>query len=248
MYTVSPERLFAMDFARRDGRYLILFSKSANVDFLLPLEHRGHTIMLWTLTTRSVSRDIEPRTATMEERLEAARRCQEAGYTVRFKFKPIVPLKGWREETTEMLEALFATVQPDNLSMEVVFFGSVAEMDANLGLDNLDPRFVDAAQAAERDADPWDQAAHGPRPFTFEVKREIYEHFLTESHRRSPSTPITLCAETQRMWDALGATIGQQPRHYVCNCGPHCTPGLRKLTAVDGPDEERVIRRQAGAL
>jgi spore photoproduct lyase len=229
---IEPEygacRLLVEDFARREGRYLILFSKSANVDFLLPLEHRGHTIMLWTLTTRSVSRRIEPRTATMEERLEAARRCQEAGYTVRFKFKPIVPLREWREETTEMLERLFEAVQPDNLSMEVVFFDSVAEMDANIGLDNLDPRFVDAAREAERTEGPWDQARNGPRPFTSEVKQEIYEHFLAESRRLSPSTPITLCAETQRMWNALGDTIA------------HCTPGLRELTAVDGPDEERV--------
>ena len=241
---IEPEygacELLVEDFARRDDRYLILFSKSANVDFVLPLDHRGHTIMLWTLTTRSVSRRIEPRTATMEQRLEAARRCQEAGYTVRFKFKPIVPLKDWREETTEMLGALFQAVRPDNLSMEVVFFDSVAEMDSTVGLDNLDPQFVDAAWAAERAEGPWDQAAHGPRPFTFEVKREIYEHFLAETRRLSPATPLTLCAETQRMWDALAEQLPGRPHNYVCNCGPHCTPGLRELREVDGPDADRV--------
>jgi len=42
------------------------------------------------------------------------------------------------------------------------------------------------------------------------------------------------------MWRALGDTLRHQPWSYVCNCGPHCTPALRRLTEVDGPDEERV--------
>jgi DNA repair photolyase len=246
---IEPEygacELLVDDFARREDRYLILFSKSANVDFLLPLEHRGHTTMLWTLTTHSVSRRLEPCTATMEERLEAARKCQEAGYTVRFKFKPLIPIRGWREETTDMLEQLFRQVQPDNLSFEMVFFDTVEEMDAAFGLENLDSEFVEAAWAAQRGPEPWDTSLHGQRPFPFEAKEALYRHFLTEAKRLSPSTPVTLCAETPRMWSALGDLIGQDPWNYVCNCGPHCSPGLRSLETVQGPDAERVAQARA---
>ncbi|NUQ01196.1 MAG: hypothetical protein HUU35_15215, partial [Armatimonadetes bacterium] len=172
---IEPEygacELLVNQFARYDDRYLMLFTKSANVGHLLRLEHRGHTIMLWTLTPRSVSRRYEARTGSMDERLAAARRCQEAGYPIRFKCKPIIPTRGWRAEMTEMLEAMYAQVQPENLSAEVVFFDSVAEMDATLGLDQLDPEFVEAARVAE--AAPWSNDLHGPRPFPFEVKRVI---------------------------------------------------------------------------
>ncbi len=246
---IEPEygatALLVNDFARREDRYLILFSKSANIDFLLPLEHRGHTIMLWTLTTDSVSRRFEERTGAMAERIEAARRCQEAGYTVRFKFKPLIPLKGWREETTAMLEQLFRQVRPDNLSIETVFFDSVEEMAATLGLENLDAEFVEAAWAAQRQEGAWDKAANGERPFPFAVKETMYRHFLSEVRRLSPNTPVTLCAESARMWEVLGGEIGQTPWNYVCNCGPQCTPGLRRLDTVAGPDAERV--RQAVA-
>ncbi len=251
---IEPEygacELLVNEFARRDDRYLLLFSKSANVDHLLDLDHRGHTMMLFTLTTHTVSRRYEARTGTMEERLEAARKCQAAGYPVRFKFKPIVPIRNWREETTNMLEQLYAAVRPDNLSMEMVFFDTVAEMDATLGLDNLDPEFVAAAKAAEAEhGKAWSREEHGEKPFPFAVKEAVYRHYLAESRRLSPETPVTLCAETQRMWQALDGLLDGQPWNYVCNCGPHCVPGARSIDGVTGPDAERVLRSvAAGAI
>ena len=56
--------------------------------------------------------------------------------------------------------------------MEMVFFDSVAEMDATLGLENLDPEFVEAARGAEaRYGDQWRHDLEEPRPFTFELKK-----------------------------------------------------------------------------
>jgi len=251
VFALEPEyeacELLVRDFARRDDQYLILFTKSANTDFLLPLPHNGHTIMLWTLSTHTSSRLYEAGTGTMEERIEAARRCQEAGYTVRFKLKPIIPHHGWREETTQMLEYLYDLVQPDNLSMELVFVDSMAELDETMGKDTLDPDFVAAAAQAEAQrGDCWRHDLDGPKPFTFEVKQEVYRHVITESRRLSPQTPVTLCAETQRMWAALGDLLDGDPWNYPCNCGPHCTPHLQRITNVEGPDAQRIAEAVQG--
>lgn len=250
---IEPEygacELLVNHFARKDDRYLILFSKSANVDHLLSLDHRGKTIMLWTLCTRTVSRRYEAKTGSMEQRIEAAVECREAGYPVRFKCKPVIPIRGWREETTEMLEMLYSRVQPENLSIEMVFFDSVAEMDATLGLKNLDPEFVEAAREAEaRYAGAWRTDLEGQKPFPFEVKEAVYRHLIGESRRLSPETPVTLCAETQRMWDTLSDLVGYQAHNYVCNCGPLCTPGLKRIENVQGPDAVRIAERAAACV
>ena len=145
-----------------------------------------------------------------------------------------------------MLEHLYARVQPDNISIETVFFDSVAEMDDILGLENLDPAFVAAAKETEAKAGPkWPTGVHGQRPFPFEVKEQIYRHLISESRRISPTTPVTLCAETQRMWNALSDLLEWKPWDYICNCGPHCTPHLRRLAAVEGPDAVRVEKARA---
>lgn len=237
-------------FARRDDQYLILFTKSANTDSLLPLPHNGHTMVLWTLSTHTASRRYEALTGTMEERIEAARRCQQAGYTVRFKLKPIIPHLNWRAETTEMLELLYSRVKPDNLSMEVVFVDSVAELDDTMGKANLDPAFVAAAEQAEAQrGDCWQRELDGEKPFPFEMKAELYRYVISEARRLSPDTPITLCAETQRMWEALADLLDGEPWDYPCNCGPHCTPGRMRITGVEGPDAERINRAAAcGAI
>lgn len=247
VFALEPEyeacELLVRDFARRDDQYLILFTKSANTDFLLPLPHNGHTMMLWTLSTHTSSRRYEAGTGTMEERIEAARRCQEAGYTVRFKLKPIIPHRGWREETTQMLEYLYSRVEPDNLSMEMVFVDSMAELDETMGKDSLDPDLVAAAAQAEAErGDCWCHDLDGPKPFTFEVKHEVYRHVITESRRLSPETPVTLCAETQRMWTALADLLDGDPWNYPCNCGPHCIPHLQRITDVPGPDADRIAQ------
>lgn len=147
-----------------------------------------------------------------------------------------------------MLELLYSRVKPENISMEMVFFDSVAEMDATLGLENLDPEFVEAAREAEaRYGDQWRNDLEGPRPFTFAVKEKVYRYLISELQRLSPETPVTLCAETQRMWDALAPLIGYREHDYVCNCGPLCTPGLRRIERVSGPDAPRIAERAAAA-
>ena len=80
-------------FGTLQDRYLVIHTKSWNVEWMLPLKHQGNTIVVWSLTGPKQSEVLEPKTGTTEERIEAARKCQEAGYTVRYKFKPIIPVR-----------------------------------------------------------------------------------------------------------------------------------------------------------
>jgi spore photoproduct lyase len=210
-------------YAALPDKYIILFSKSDNVDFLLDLEHRGHTIMLWTMSTPTVSRVIEVDTATTEERIEAARRCQEAGYTVRFKFKPIVPIAAWRAEATDTLEKLFAAVQPDNLSMEMLFFDTMEEFRSIFPVGLFDPALIARMEEIEATTGFTDHS----HPFPDDVRAEIYEHYVREIQRLSPETRVSLCAETQPMWERLGGLLGCHAGAFACNCGPVALPGIR---------------------
>jgi len=229
-------RALVEHYAGIDDRYVILFSKSDNVDFLLDLEHRGHTIMLWTLSTPTVSRRIEIDTATTEERIEAARKCQAAGYPVRFKMKPIIPVRDWRGEATEMLEKMFAAVEPDNLSMEMLFFSSVAELEELFDMALFDPAFIDMMRAHEASGAMTDLS----HPMPDDFREQVYRHYITQIRRLSPHTPVSLCAETQEMWRRLGPLLECDETSFVCNCGPIAIPGLRAgqvRTLEDGKAE-----------
>ena len=219
-------------FARKDDRYIILFSKSDNVDFLLDLDHRGHTIMLWTLSTDTVSRLVEVDTATTGERIEAARKCQAAGYPVRFKFKPIISIRGWREEATATLEMLFDNVVPDNLSMEMLFFRSVDELRSMIDPSLFEPEFIRMMEEHEAAGGMQDEYKVIPPDF----RVEVYTHYASEVRRLSPDTPLSLCAESHAIWRRMTPLLGQNRDNFVCNCGPACTPGLRRSALAYGDD------------
>ena len=215
-------------FARTDDKFLMLYTKSDNVDFLLDLDHRGRTIVCWTLNAHTQSRLIERRSATCEARIEAARKCGQAGYTVRFRFSGVCPVRNWRAENREMIERLFAACRPDVISLQTLsrmpepgMFDRV--MDASI----MEPRFVKAVRDAEQEmkGNIW-----GPLPD--DEREEIYRCLIDQIDRVSPHTPVSLCLESPAMWARLADALKVAPPEYPCCCGMRCVPGHPIMSTV----------------
>jgi len=218
-------KTFVEHFAGMEDRYLLFHTKSANTDFMCDFDHGGHTIALWSLTSDTVSRDIEMRTGTTAERIEAARKCEEAGYQVRFKFKPIIPVRNWREEAREMIRHMFEATTPDVISMCTLMWMTIDELEAAIDPDLLDPDFV---HAAREQADDMAQTKAGP--FPHHVRAEIYGFYFDEICKHDKDVPVSLSTERMEMWREFEGRLGFGPGNYVCACGPQCTPGLKVLT------------------
>jgi len=221
-------RLMVEFFARQKKDYLLLYTgKSDNVDFMLGYPHNGQTIIQWSVSARTQSTLIEPETAPWDRRIEAAAKCQEAGYHVRFRFSPIIPVKGWREENRELIELMFRRTRPDVISL-CMFGWMDAETAAQcLDFGLLDEKYVPAIAGA---APFLKGKRYGPLPH--EARAEIHSFLIEELRRRSPDTPIALCLETPAMWAELRDAIRQDPDNYVCVCGPMCAPGHPRLAAT----------------
>lgn len=212
-------------FGTKKDRFLITHTKSANVDFLESLPHNGKTIMCYSLSGKTQSTVLEKVAGTTDERIEAARKCQEWGMPIRFKFKPIIPVQNWRDEAREMIQTLFNKTQPDNLSMTVMMWMTFEDMASCIDLDLLDQEFVEAARKA---ADTEWEHDH-VRPFPHEVRREIYEFYYREIRAIDKNVPLTMSTESIPMWRDLGKTLGVKPETYTCGCGPCAVPGLKTL-------------------
>lgn len=211
-------------------QWQLIHTKSANVDFLTEY-HLFRTICLWSMTSATVSREIEPGSATTEERIEAARECREAGYPVRVKFKPIVPVRGWEDEGREMIRRVVNEVQPESIGMCFVAWMSAEEMERTIDPDMLEPRFVDGMRAAADDL-----RGFLPGPFPHELRAEVYDFYLTEIRDHDADVPVFLCTESRRMWEEFAPKLGFGPRDYPCGCGPQCPPGTRRVETPIVPD------------
>ncbi|MBN1946250.1 MAG: hypothetical protein JW797_11280 [Bradymonadales bacterium] len=97
-------------FARTSNGLLELKTKSHRVEPLLDLDHRGRTVVSWSMNTPEMIAAEEHRCASLEERLEAARRVVEAGYLVAFHFDPMIVHDSWQEGYPAVARRIFETV------------------------------------------------------------------------------------------------------------------------------------------
>lgn len=207
-------------FAHEAERYLMLFTKSDNVDFLGDLDHRGHTIISWSLTCETTSRLVDRGTPSLEQRLEAMARAQAAGYLVRARLSPIVPVRNWREEYADLFERLFGQVSPDVVTLELLGWMTLDDLAAILDLDLLDADMVEQARSG---AESLSQVQWGP--FSQATHDEVYGFCIETARQISPTTPVSVCHGTPTTWEALGRRMEMTPTAYLCNCGPASAPG-----------------------
>ncbi len=236
--TFEPEygasRLMVGYFAGREREYLMLYTKSDNVDHLLDLDHRGHTIISWTISCETVAREIEKNTPTTSARIEAARKCQQAGYHVRVRFSPIVPIKAWREENAAMIEQLLPQVKPDVITMDTLGLLGYDRLVECFDLSLLDEGYVEMARELYSGPPPgkpfWPA---GKQMFPHEARADIYRFVIERIRERDAQVPISFCDETPEMWEEFGDQLRSgTPAEYVCTCGPTSVPGNPLLRTV----------------
>lgn len=227
-------------FGKQENRYLVIHTKTWNTEWMRDLNHNGHTILVWSLSGSTQSRLIEPVTGTTEQRIEAARVAQDAGYQIRYKFKPIIPVRGWREDAAHAAKLLFERTDPDVISLCCFMWMDVDEMKRRLPSDLLDPDFLKAAEEDREEVN--DTIA---KPFPHRVRAEIYDHHLREIRKWNSEIPVSLSTENFRMWSEFKVRLGMTATNYPCGCGPQTVPGAPLLT--DHPFKA-AVRNDGGAV
>jgi DNA repair photolyase len=221
---INNVRRFLDYFKTRKRRYFVVHTKSANVDHLLGHEHDRRAILLWTVAGPTASRLFEPGAPTCEERLEAARKCTKAGYPVRLKFKPIIPVRNWREDATTMARLALDGMRPEVINLFTLAWMSADEVKRAFDVNEFDPELVRLMEEGRAEVE-------GLRtgPFPHRARAMIYDHFITEIRKVDPDVPITFSTETLDMWKEFGPRLGYKPTDYICGCGAQAEPGVTRL-------------------
>lgn len=86
-------------------------TKSTNVENLISIKNPPENIIpSWTFSPQLIAETIEHKTPSFNERLGAAKKCQEAGYTVGVRLDPIIRIPGWENQYRRMVEELLTTL------------------------------------------------------------------------------------------------------------------------------------------
>ena len=213
-------------FADWPGRYLLLYTKSDNVEHLLNLEHKGHTLISWTVSCDTVASRLEKFTPSLEARIRAIELCQDAGYPVRVRFSPICPARDWRADTRDMVRRLLERATPDLFSIDVLGWMDISQIRGAIDLSLFDPDYVAELDRLDAEGFVRNNRKH---VWPHAMRAEILRFTIEEIKRTRPEQPVSICMETTEMWDELGPLMAMEPGNYACCCGPTSVPGHELL-------------------
>jgi len=103
-------------FADLPNVLLELKTKSNRVENLLDLDHKGHTVISWSVNPQVIIDAEEHKAASLPERLEAMKQVQDAGYKIGFHFDPLLHHEGWEKNYPDLIRQLFEVVDPENVA------------------------------------------------------------------------------------------------------------------------------------
>ncbi len=198
-------RIMIPFFARQRNARLTLLTKSANIENLLDLEHRGNTILSWSLNPPEISNAFESNIPSPEERIAAMQKCADAGYPLRAVIMPIIPIEGWQKIYASFLENLLGSVPLDRITLGQIcsYSGALQLTERKLGKNNPISRMLNKTKSKD-----------GRIRFPLKLRIEVYRYLIEKIKQFRPELDIGLCMEEYQTFKALNMenAIG------CCNC------------------------------
>jgi spore photoproduct lyase len=193
-------------FARHPSARLTLLTKSADVSNLLDLDHRGHSILSWTVNPQEIVEAFEPNTPSLEDRIRAMEACAKVGYPVRAVVMPIIPIPQWETVYGEFITDLLSRVELARITL-----GSICSFPQALWLTEkkLGSKNWISTQLEKRRS-----LADGRARFPATLRERAYRHLLSSIRTIAPKLEVGLCLEESNLFDNLGllSSLGR------CNC------------------------------
>ena len=182
-------------FAEQPNVLLELKTKSDCVDSLLDLDSKGRIVIAWSMNPQSVIDRDEHDTATLNERLRASRRCQEAGYRLGFHFDPMIEYPGWEADYQTMIEQTFATIDWRRLA-----WLSLGVLRNTPGLKRTMRERFPLSRILTGEQVP---CPDGKLRYFQPLRVEMYRKMVHWIRRSAPTVKIYLCMESRDVWQQV---------------------------------------------
>ncbi len=183
----------------------VILTKSNAVENLLNLEHKGRTILSWSLNPPEIAEGFEENVPSVGARIAAMRRCAEKGYPVRTVLMPIIPEPDWRDAYANFLTYLLSQVTLDRLTLGGICIYTHAKflMERKIGRSNPISLAVEHVKSKD-----------GRLRYDAEQRVQLYRHLLDVVRSIQPDLDVALCLEDPWVWKQ----VGLQENMGQCNC------------------------------
>jgi spore photoproduct lyase len=185
-----------LDFAEGHPNVILeLKTKSKNINHLLKREVPANVLCTWSLNPQTLIDNEEHLTASLEDRLKAARQLADSGVVVGFHFHPMIRYDRWREEYGKLLQRLPREFDADEVAL--VSLGTLTYIKPVIKQLRARPGFHSKVlQMPMVEAD-------GKLSYPDEIKLEMFTYAYQSLAAWHDKVFFYLCMENPRLWQPV---------------------------------------------
>ena len=200
-------------FGKQKNGYLYMLTKSDNVDSILKLDHNKHTIIAWSMNADLVSRIYEIGAPGFRDRLNAAKKVQKAGYPIRIRLDPIIPIPDWQRYYSGTIKTIFEELKPERITLGTLRLEAQLYNMRNSIFSNQKLKEIVGSLKPMLDESTLSNGkkSEGKYSFSQDQRTEMFQFAIKEIQKHS-DCDIALCKETKDVWEAVGLDL------KACKC------------------------------
>ncbi|MEM7816869.1 MAG: radical SAM protein [Candidatus Aenigmatarchaeota archaeon] len=178
-----------------------LKTKSNKISNLLEIEPSKNIIISWSLNPQIIIEKEEIATANLFERLKAAKKIQQKGYSIGLHFDPIVHFENWDFFYKQLIEKVYEILKPP------FSWISLGTLRANRKLKTyVELRFPESEIFYGELFIGEDKKLRYP----LFLRIEIYKNMIKWIREFDQKTPIYFCMENKEVWKLLNKSSSKE--------------------------------------
>jgi spore photoproduct lyase len=184
-------------FETQELHKVMFLTKSPNVKNLLEIEPHNQAIISFSLNAIPVAKRWEKAPPVLK-RIEAAKKVYQAGYEVRVRIDPMVPIDNWNESYRELVDLIFENLVPERITL-----GSLRGLQSTIN-GCSDKSWVKYLT----------ESSNWGKKIDFQTRFTMYSEVIENLKLKYNYENVALCKETIKMWNSLKMNYKQ----IRCNC------------------------------
>lgn len=192
-----PFSKWIINLLKQTEHRVLFLTKSTNIHNFLNNNWQNKAVLAWSVNAIPVAEKWEKLAPTVEDRLDAAEQAQKAGYEVRLRIDPMVPVENWRTCYSNLIELICKSLKPCRVTL-----GSLRGLNSTIAFCR-DKSWVKYLT---------EESNWGKKP-PFQKRLEMYNLVLTNLKKKG-FLDLGICKDTLAIWQA----IKMDYKENSCNC------------------------------
>lgn len=185
-------------FESQDKHKVLFVTKSNNIKNLLDIESHNQAIISFSLNAFPVAQLWEKRAPSVMKRIKAAKELVEAGYEVRIRVDPMVPIENWGGHYRDLVDKVFSQFVPERITL-----GSLRGLQSTIN-GTKDTSWVHYLK----------ETSNWGKKIDFITRLNMYLDIISYLDKKYEYGRVALCKETRGIWSKIGLDY----RKIECNC------------------------------